>query len=166
MMAMQSDIEKVYPYVMRWWQIVVLIVLGAVLGVFATDTALHNDVGLIINGVVELGVGGATVFWWCLAGIMWLLPVLGLVGIIDKLKGGNRVAITAEGVFLPNPFWRKGEAYFSYKSVRDLTITTMKKARFLTIKTAGKNYTIVSNRFSRPEEFDEIIRTVADRSNI
>jgi len=160
---MEHSIEKIYKYEMGWGLLLSATIISSGLGYFVARKALTNDVGLLINGIIELDTGGATIFFWCLAIFMFFLSFIGVMGIVEKIKGKNRIAITKDGVILPNVPWKKGEAYFSYDSVKKLTFNKLKKIDILDINTSCGKYRIASNRLAESEDFNDISQVISDR---
>ena len=163
---MRHTIEKEYPYVLSIFHILAALSMGIGGGTFMAFKAHHNNVGVIINGIIELGPNGATIFYWVVAITVYSFAIIGILGLISRMKGYNRIGLTAEGIIVPNPPWKLGESFLPYHSIRGLAQSKINNINILTIKTNNGSYRIAGNRLNDADAFNNITQTLVERSKI
>src|SRR4051812_36858694 len=80
--------------------LLVILFFGGGAAVMA-DAALGHDRGLIINGIITLEVRGATIFYWCVAGLCGAFVLLGLAMLVVGLTSKGRLRLTPTEISAP-----------------------------------------------------------------
>jgi hypothetical protein len=92
--AAASDAGKEYDYRPPWKGIVFCALFFGAGALVLAAKANGNDRGLIINGIIELSPGAATVFYWALAGLGVAFVAGAGVLAIDRLTLHRRIALS------------------------------------------------------------------------
>ena len=119
-----------------------LILASLFFGVVAVGfgvAAATNDRGLIINGAIRLGVGGATVFYGVLAGVSAAFPALALVAVVRSLRVHLEIVIDDETVTVPGPVLRPASRTVRLDDIRAVTVHRISGQEFAYVHhTRGK----------------------------
>ncbi|WP_116812405.1 hypothetical protein [Steroidobacter cummioxidans] len=160
-----QKIELETNYRMSWANILLLSSIGLVLGVFMLHEARTNTQRLTINGVIELSVGHATVFFWAMSLFMFGLVLLAILAIVQRLRGTNRITITTEGLWIPGPAWSPAQRFHPFSSIESLKVVAVYKSRILQGKTTHSRFGIASQNLSSAEEFERIVALIQQLAN-
>ncbi len=160
------EFQKEYPYKPR-----IIFVLGAVLffGAIAamfTNEALTNDRGLIINGIITLGPGGATIFYWVMVGACAVFVFGGLWAIIMGLTSDRRLTITEAGIRAPKGGYSKQYMSINFSDMFKVTVQSVNKQRFLTLHHKDGKLSIAQSMLPDKEAFEEVVRMVTQKVKI
>lgn len=66
--------------------------------------ASYNRSGVIIEGIIRLGPGGATTFYWTLAAGALLFVLAGLLLIVRRIGNPQILEFTEDALLLPHGF--------------------------------------------------------------
>jgi len=160
------EYQKEYPYKPR-----IIIMLGASLffaaiGAMFTKEALTNDRGLIINGIITLGPGGATIFYWVMAGASALFVLGGLWGIIIGLTTDRRLTITETGIRAPKGGYSRQYVAIRFSDILNVTMQSVNKQRFLTVHHTNGKLSIAQSMLPGKEAFEEVMRMVMQKVKV
>src|SRR5688500_3435530 len=92
-------------------------ICAAVLGAKADS----NDRGLIINGIIELGVEGATITYWVLTALSIGFVVMSGALMVIRVGGSQVVALTGDSLISPKSRWSKEEVSVEYRDIQQLS---------------------------------------------
>jgi hypothetical protein len=108
---------------------------GAVMFIYK---ALNNEVGLIIDGIIELSPSNATIFYWTFAVFSSVFTFFMLILLYDFLFGEKKYIIVYEDrISLPAGFRQKKVKEFYYNEIVDMTEINMGRQKFFEIKTTN-----------------------------
>lgn len=159
---MQNN-EIIYKYTMSWKMAIFLLVIGVLLSIFSFGEASSNTQGMIINGIIELGVTGASIFLWCLFLIMVLITLIGMYSIYEILRGKTKLVLNNEGLLFPTILFKKDAVLMLYQDISDLGFMNVNRALFLTFKYNGKKRLVAASRFQNDELFNEFTNEFSGR---
>ena len=154
-----------FSYKFSWKNILVLFVIGLTLGLFMVHAAQTNAEKLVVNGVIELSVNQATVFFWAMSAFMFGLVFLSIMGLIQRIKGTNRIVLTSNGLWLPGPIWSGGEKFHEFSSIKSMKIVSVYKSTVLQAKTRDSKFAIASQNFSSSDEFEKVVAMIQQGVN-
>lgn len=152
--------DREFPYRMHPLAALLAIVFfGACLGLFVW-LAATNEVGLILNGVIELGPTGATIFYVVLGVLSGGFVVAGLLGLVAP---EHTLLIGADQATIPcGPMLRK-QTVVRFAEVSRVTVSEAQGTRLFTLHHPGGK-TSVSNRFLKGRgTFKEVTRLLEER---
>lgn len=124
--------------------------------------AASNDRGLILNGIINMDQGSATMFYYVLAGLGALMAAGGLVGFVQSLRGPGFVELDETGVSFPGNLGQK-PVRIAYDAITQLQPGGAYKQRWLYIHHGGKRHAIMSSMLAKAGQLDEIEALLAQR---
>ncbi|GAB4521154.1 MAG: hypothetical protein Tsb0020_39800 [Haliangiales bacterium] len=113
-----------------WWALFAMVFFGACAALF-THKLLYNQVGVIINGVIELGPSGASLLYGVLAAASWLFVAGGLAGL---LMPARQLTISEHGLDIPTGFLGRKQRQVAWSEVRAIEETNVSGTRILTLR--------------------------------
>jgi hypothetical protein len=125
--------------------------------------ARDNDRGVVINHMLTLDPGAASVFYWALAAASVLFVLAGLYGIVQSLRAPGEVAVDAAGITLPAGRYRRGVVTIPFASITDLGIQQVQSQKFLIIKHAGGRHSVARSMMPGRAAFEELVAAVTAR---
>jgi len=159
-----SPIERAYPYRPGWTAIVLCTLFFGALAAFMAHVARSNDRGLVINGVVTLSPGGATAFYWTVAGVGACFVLLaGLLAVV-RLTSRQRVALAPAALLVPRGRWSNEETAIRFAEVLELSRTEVQGQHFLKIVHPGGTFTLVASMLPSREDFESVCAAVEERT--
>jgi hypothetical protein len=123
----------------------------AVFGVFTalgSYAALSNDRGLTINGLISLGQTGATIFWWCIAGICGSFCLLAILLPAWWAFRGERVVLSEDSIRVPTSLFKRDVTLIRFDDLVGVGETIISRQRMLNIAHRKGQYTIPANMVS------------------
>ena len=150
-------VEREYEYKPRWLIIIFGFLFFGLGTVMLADAAYTNDRGLIINHIIELGIDGATIFYWILCGVCFAFVAACVVMTIHGLTHKQRLAFTHESLILPDGRWSSGERKIRYDEILSVSERNINNHRFLEIyPSVGKKITIGSAMLPSKKIYEEV----------
>ena len=140
-----------YAYTPGWIWILFVLLIGIVFSIKGTSFALNNDHSL------------HPIFVWVLVIIHYMLFGIGVLAFVEKMRGKSRIAVTEQGIIMPNRSWRKSEVFFTYESIHEVSVSKMMIGTSITIRRIGTDYLIVSQRFPNQRDFDQFVENLGSR---
>jgi hypothetical protein len=152
--------DRQYDYRPKWTIIVLCALFFGACALVLGAKANGNDRGLIINGIIELSAGGATVFYWVLAALsIGFVVVAGYLAII-RLTVHQRIALSETSITIPRSRWSSEEIAVPFGEIVELSESEVSGQRFLKIAYNGGTFTLTASMLPKKEEFDEICAAV------
>ncbi|PJZ68208.1 hypothetical protein CH373_17705 [Leptospira perolatii] len=143
------------------------IILGGIFfgfcGVFLANTAMMNDRGLIINGIIHLGVSGATIFFWSLSIASFVFVAMSILGIYRRFAFPQRIIVSSESITVPKSSWSKEEVTIPIESVQNVSVTSVYGQRSATVIHSSGKFGISSSLLEKKEYFDEILNFLGSK---
>lgn len=150
------QLPRQYPYSGRWRDLAFGALFFGAGAAFMGYKAIHNTVGLTINGLITLEPSGATVFYGSMAalGASFVLVFLALG--LYKIACPMVLELTSDALVLPNGGWRGTTSRVLYAQMQQLTEVTGYGQRFLYVYAGGLRYTIVGSQLADAESYETI----------
>ncbi len=130
---------------------------------FLARKAMSPHGGLVINHILPLNAGQATVLYWMLAaGSLCIALLCGYAFIISFLVVPE-LRLSERGISFP-----KGQNRVSilYSEINNMTLSSMRSVRVVTIHQGGKQHNITSAGFKKRTEFDEFLEEIKRRVSL
>ena len=124
--------------------------------------AASNDRGLILNGLINMDQGGATTFYYVLAGLGGVMSVGGFIGFVQSLRGPKFVELDETGVAFPGNLGQK-PVHIAYDAIKRLEQGGAYRQRWLYIFHTGGQHAIMSSMLANAAQLDEIEALLAQR---
>ncbi|HEY9716411.1 MAG TPA: hypothetical protein V6C69_02995 [Trichormus sp.] len=123
---------------------------------FFTNEALNNDRGAIIEHIITLDTGQATVMYWCFVGFMVIGVILAIFSLVRTFTNPKFVRLDADSVVLPYGFMQRLTARIPYSSIDNITETQVSRNRFLYLHTRSKKYPLMASLLPSKQIYEEI----------
>jgi hypothetical protein len=159
---MSGDVRE-YEYRPRWSTIALGVVFFGFCTAFFVREAVNNDRGVIINGIIELGRGGATALYWVLASLSGGFVVAAAFLAVLRMTSRQRLSFGATSARVPASRWSSDVKEIAYRDIVSLSDTTTSGQRFLNVVQAESTYTIVASMLPSDAEFEEVRELLAAR---
>lgn len=148
-----------------------MLLAGAFFGAcaaFGFYKAATNEQGMIINGLIELGPRGASVFWLVLAIVSALFVLTAVVAVIHGLVTKSVLVLGEDYLVVPAGNLLKRRAVrIDFRDLRDATLQDVAGQQFLALRTTDTKVTITRSLLSPDTAFDrlhDVIRARLPRS--
>jgi hypothetical protein len=130
--------------------------------VFYVWRAMHNDRGLIINGLIELEAGGATTFYTVLAAASAAFVAIGLWAITAHFRAPSYLVLGDALLSIPSRLGRKPRSV-PYASIRGIDLLNVRGQSMLKLATAGGEVTIAAMMLQSDAQLLEIGEILGSR---
>ncbi|MBS1912806.1 MAG: hypothetical protein JST22_12530 [Bacteroidetes bacterium] len=159
--GMESQHE--FSYVPRWSTIITCGAFFSVCAVVLGMKARANDAGMLLDGLIRLSPGAATIFLWVLCSIALLMVFLSIVLMVQRLRYAGRIVVRADDIIVPVSPWSGREQSVAYRSMTEFKLVRMRWVRILRIVHGGGVCTIASSRFASDAHFSELVELIRRR---
>lgn len=132
-------------------------------GIFLAYKAASNDRGLIINGLIELGPTGATVFYTVLAGFSALFVVAAAAGTIHGLLRAPVLTLADDHIVVPGTLFRPSPRRIDFAAVMSASLQSVNGQRFLTIESAQGKVSVARSMLDSEHTFEHVVDVVTSR---
>jgi hypothetical protein len=117
---------------------------------------LNNDRGAIIEHIITLDTGQATVMYWWFVGFMVIGVILAIFSLVRTFTNPKFVRLDADSVVLPYGFMQRLTARIPYSSIDNITETQVSRNRFLYLHTRNKKYPLMASLLPSKQVYEEI----------
>ena len=135
----------------------------AACALISLHSALTNEAGLIINGLIRLDPGQATIFYWGLTAAGAIMSGFGLLGFFRAFTSQQRLVLGETSLRLPKSGFSDVLVTVAYARVKDLVRQQVKSQHFLVIHHSGGKVSISASMLPSRAVFDEVCRIVTER---
>lgn len=122
-----------------------------------------NEVGLIINGIIELGPQGAMVFYGVLAALSLAFVVAAGMAAVHGVITKPVLILTEEHITVPTGLLRPRPKTLRFADVTGITLQEIQGQRFLTIQASTGKVSVTRSLLESESAFEEITVFVRDR---
>lgn len=152
-----------YDYRPKLWTSLLGGLFFAGCGVILGKVALDNDRGLILNGLIELDAGDATVFYWVLVVACTGFVLIALATSVRALGAPHQVVLDATSITVPRGVLRQTLVTVPIDRITDLQVTQVQSQKLLTIRHDDGKLTIVRGLLPQRADFDELLAALDAR---
>lgn len=145
-----------HPYKPRARPVLLGLLFFGACGAVMAHEALGNDRGLILNGIIRLGVAGATRFYWTIAAISLAFVLLLLVMLAVGLTGKTSLRLSATELSAPRNAFSRTSTVVRRADIAGVEVMTVNKQRFLHVHHPGGTLTILQSCLPSDAAFDEV----------
>lgn len=124
--------------------------------------AASNDSGLILNGIIEMDQGSATIFYYVLAVLALVMAAGGVFGFVTSLGGPRFLVLDDTGVEIPGNASRK-PVRIAYTAITGLQPGGAYKQRWVYVVHTGGRQAIMGSMLANAAQLDEIANLLAER---
>lgn len=141
----ESGVEtraQVFEYRPKLWMVILGTLFFGGISWMTFGKALHNDRGMIINGLITLDARGATVVWW----VMFLLSA-GMAAVALLVAGPTAfrpkwIMLEDDAITLPRRGLSRQHDRLMPTEITSVTSTVVKGRMFVTVYARGRSYAI------------------------
>ena len=134
--------------------------LGAGILIYFATT---NDRGLILNGIITLSRGQATLFYWVMAGVNGWLAVMALVSLTGGVASRDHIIrLTAGELTAPKGFFLRRPVTLPLHAISKMRVHSANGTRYLNLKTTRGRLN-VSRREIGAAAFEALQSALDDR---
>lgn len=144
-----------YRYVPRLRPLLLATLFFGACLAFYVWRAWSNDRGLIINGLVELEAGGATIFFAVLALASAGFVAIGLWAMLIRVRGPSYLVLDETALSIPSRVGRKPKLV-AYSSMREIRLLTAQGQTMLQITTDSGKATLGGIMLASDEQLREV----------
>jgi len=145
------------------WGITILIVLSfGACTALAAHRAATTDRGLVIDGIITLGPGGASTFFAVLAVVSAAMTVLGLAANLRLALATLEVVVDADSIRIPGSLFRPGARTLRFAEVGRVQVQEVGGQAFVFLATATRKASVARLTIG-PAAFDELVRLIEER---
>jgi len=137
-----------------------IVLFGACAVFFAFK--LGTDRGLVIDGLIHLGVGGARIFFGVLGAFSVAFVVIAILGIASMRGGRLAVELGEDAILMPGAPIRPRPRAFRYDTITSATLRKINKQEFLTLVDAQGKSSLARSHVG-DAVFETIVAHVAAR---
>lgn len=152
---------QTYPYKPR--PLIMLLACGffAACAPIMANIAMTNDRDLIIDGLIRLDPGQATIVFWGLFACSIILALGGFAGFLRALTSRHVLVLGNDSFQIPKSPFASAILVVAYKDITGLTRLQIKSQHFLTVHYTGRKLNIASSMLASRATFEEVCETIA-----
>jgi hypothetical protein len=145
-----------YPYTAKPLVMIAGILFFGACGAGLGLEALTNDRGLFLNGIIRLGVEGATWFYWVIAAVCAAFVVAALGALVSSVGNPMSVLLTSQEISAPRNGFSRKRITVALPDIVDVRVQTMERHRFLNIYHRTGKLTIIQSLLPDAAAFDRL----------
>ncbi|SDA27439.1 hypothetical protein [Sphingomonas sp. NFR15] len=149
-----------YPYRPKTWVMALAGLFFAVCAVVLGYTAHDNDRGLLIDGILSLDAGQASIIYWVLCALSIGFVAAGLFGVVTSLREPREVMVDRTGVTLPAGRWSSDTVTIPFASITDLRIQQVHSHKFLIIRHRAGKHSVMRSMMPSSADFEAFVEAV------
>src|SRR5688572_28826005 len=142
MHAHVMELPRQIPYNPKWRAIVGCVLFFGAGSVFMGYKAFHNNAGLMINGIITLEPGGATIFYWVISALGAGFVLLALLLTVRRVMSPRILEVGTDALLLPYGRFQRRTSRIVYSDIQRVSEVQVSGQTFLYVTAAGLRYTI------------------------
>ena len=152
-----------YPYKPKPLTMLLSAAFFVVCGLVLANSALTNDRGLTLNGVIRMGEVGATVFYWALTVFSFAFVGFALYALLKGSRADKQVILTPTSVSAPQSNISSRVIELAYSDIYELDIQKISGQQLLNLHYPGGKLSIPRSMLPNKKAFEELTDTLAQR---
>jgi hypothetical protein len=150
------DVHLEYPYRAKPLMMIAGILLFGSCAAGMGLEALTNERGLTWNGIVHLGVDGATGFYWSVAAVSAIFVVGAFVALVSSLAHPMAVTLTSREISAPRNGFSRRRITIPLPDIVDVRLQKVQRQRFLNIYHRNGRLSIVQSMLPDAAAFEKL----------
>lgn len=139
-----------------------VIFFGACSAVLYNEAAT-NDRGVIIDHIITLDTGQATLFFWCLFGASVVMTLGALLGVVKGMTSTHTLIMDDSTIRFPKSPLSDTLVTVPFRDITDMTMVQMRNQRWLRITYSGKKVNLNRSMLPNNAVFDKVCNALAER---
>ncbi len=153
----------IYPYKTKVVKTVIISIFLAALAAFMGYTAVTNEQGLILNGIIKMGPMGATIFFWVITLIMVFGLAIIALGLIKGRGIQRNVVLTDTTISAPKSALNNNIVTIAYTDIHDVTTQRVSGQHFVNIHHPEGKLVISDAMLPNKKVFEELVESLSQR---
>lgn len=154
--------EITYPYRPKPGRMLIVVIFFGAGALLLAHEALTNDRGLILNGIIHFGMEGATVFYWCVAGVCGAFAAGGLMATLFGLFSNQSVSLSETELSAPKHILSLENTVVPLSNIVRLELQSIRNLHFLNVYHRGGKLTIAEANLPDTVAFGIICEHLAE----
>ena len=126
-------------------------------------TAHGNAAGLIIDGLISLDPGQATVFYWVVAAVSAAMTLGGVLGVYRAVTSQHKLVLDGSALRVPKSGLSDRVAVIPYHTIASLSVLEIRNRRFLTVTHAGGRVHIAEGMLPGHDALEKVGQVLQER---
>ena len=118
--------------------------------------AVTNDRGLVLNGIIRFSVGGATIFYWCLAAVSMIFVLVAILALVMNFTTPRFVRLTSTELSVPPYGFARKSTVIALSDITQITTQTVQRQEFLNIHHQRGKSTVSKSMLPRSDAFERL----------
>lgn len=152
-----------YPYRPKPLSVVFAIVLFGLAAFVMGDAAQTNDRGLVVNGLIRLGRGEATIFYGAMAALSVALVVLIVAVFLRGQFFPQRVTLTANELAAPHSRFAMAPTVLRLYDIQHMSIGVIRRKRALQLVHPWGTLCLHESWLPSESDFDTLCHAIESR---
>ena len=131
---------------------------------FFIHRASTNDRGLVIRGMIEFGVEGATRFFAALTVVSALFVIIAVGLTVLGLIRGPRLVLEDDHMIIPSGLWVARTRVVRFADIRRLSETKVSGQDLLTLTTTSGAVTLIKGHFACNADYAEVLAILRQKT--
>lgn len=153
-----------YTYRASAWKLALAALFFAGCAVIMAKAAIGNDRGLVINGIIHLDPGSATVFYWVIFAISLLFVAGGMLGVVRALGPAQEVTLDRVALSAPRTGLRSELVRVPVASITGVETMRMRSQEFLIVRHREGKLTISGGMLPHKQDLGTLAAALEERS--
>lgn len=158
----QQEEERSYLYGARTEGLVAGTLFFGVGTIVSACIAATNDKGVVIEGIIKLGVNGATIFYWILTAMSAAIVSFVLYAAFRKSTNPRHLVVSHDCIKVPGPVWSDYNRTILVEDIQRVSVIQRRHSRTLRIhSSSAQSVDIQDILLPQNSDLDEIRTAVS-----
>lgn len=149
----------------RWMMLLSGAFFAACMAVFWFK-ARGNDRGLILNHLIELDQGQATIFYWAFFLVSAAFVGMTAFNMALSFQDGREVIVDARGITAPKGLWSSVYVHVPFSAITNLQLRQVRPQKFLIITHLAGKLSIPRSMLPNKDDFDTLVAAIVARVRV
>lgn len=145
-----------YQYRPSPWAMMVGAVFFGACAYVLVQMAQTNDRGLVLNGILELGVVGASRFYWALTIASVLFVLVAVLGFFLSLRSKHQLVLDSSALSIPRNGFARSPSIIPLASIQRLEERQISRQRMLTVWHSGGKVTVMKSWLPNNQAYEAV----------
>ena len=127
--------------------------------------AVHNDRGLIINGLITLASSGATNFYWGFAALNASFLLVAAFLSVRRVAAPKELELGLDALSLPKGFLQRQTALIPYSDMRGVSEIRVNGQKYLQFTACGRKYCVTASLLPDEKAYVELKEFLISRAH-
>lgn len=158
--------EKRFPYKPNILGVLFATLCFGGMSTFIGFSAINNDRGLILNGIIEFSEGSATILYWIISLFFGGITILLILTLINSLTLKREIIIQKNKIISPKNGYSRNNEAVNFMDISEIYIEEIQKNISLIIKHKKGKLVISNQMLPNKEAFAELTKIVFEKAKL